>query len=142
MPEITVVLTFDDGPHSDPLDHGNTTKKVLDVLATPTSRIPIAAAFFVQTQVAERMAHPNGRAVVKRAHEHGDVIGIHTGSVMDHVCHKRRLAAPPDLPGTANGLDSDMVRAKASIDALTGTVPKYVRASPSRHGLVFSTCPE
>jgi len=66
----------------------------------------------------------------------GHVVGVHTGSTRDHVDHRERAAAPPydwnhdgalDEHDGANGLESDLLRAKDRIRTLTGSEPVLVR---------------
>jgi peptidoglycan/xylan/chitin deacetylase (PgdA/CDA1 family) len=99
----------------------------------------IKGAFFVQTNVPPRLPATKGRTLALRAHQEGHVLGIHTGSKKDHVCHKRRFAAAMDAdqPGTVNGLDSDMKRAKAQLHAVTGITPTFVRAT---YGVMDEAC--
>jgi peptidoglycan/xylan/chitin deacetylase (PgdA/CDA1 family) len=151
MADIKIVLTFDDGPQTE----GKCTQKVLDTLDAPGDGLkPIKAAFFVQTHspnaMGRRCLAGKGReshrcpaeALVQEEYRRGHVVGIHTGSTKDHACHKNRVKKPADplpenLPNNlnpANGLDSDMIRAKAAIAEVTrevdphAAVPKYVRA--------------
>jgi peptidoglycan/xylan/chitin deacetylase (PgdA/CDA1 family) len=129
MADIKVVLTFDDGPRPDRTD------RVLATLGAPGDGLDaIKAAFFVQTHSPVGMASKRGPGLVKQTYEAGHLIGIHTGSTKDHTCHKNRVKSPADplpsdLPKAANGLDSDMIRAKAVITKVTTAVPKYVRAT-------------
>jgi hypothetical protein len=67
----------------------------------------------------------------------GHVLAIHTGSLKDHRCHKARVAQPADIVNTANGLDSDMVRAAPAIQGVSGSAPKFVRAT---FGYTNSAC--
>jgi len=66
----------------------------------------------------------------------GHVVGVHTGSTRDHVDHRERAAGPPydwnhdgvlDEHDGANGLESDLLRAKERIKTLTGSDPALVR---------------
>jgi peptidoglycan/xylan/chitin deacetylase (PgdA/CDA1 family) len=129
MADIKIVLTFDDGPAA------GLTDKVLAALNAPGEGLdPIKAAFFVQTHSPIRMATDRGRGLVKQAFEADHVIGIHTGSTIDHACHKKRVillpdVLPPELGKPKNGLESDMIRAKVAITKLTAATPKYVRAT-------------
>jgi peptidoglycan/xylan/chitin deacetylase (PgdA/CDA1 family) len=122
---VRILLTFDDGPHAGALGGSNRTEKVLDALRRKGAK----AAFFIQTHVPHRLASPNGSRIAARIHAEGHVLAIHTGSLVDHRCHKWRCAQPADIVGAANGLDSDMIRAKAAIKNIVGTDPKFVRAT-------------
>ena len=67
-----------------------------------------------------------GEDVTKLSAEMGHVIGIHTGSDEDHAPHTNRAAAPAyDVDGDTkadgtNGLESDLIRAKARIKKVIG----------------------
>ena len=158
MPDLRVLLTFDDGPAPP------RTKKILDILAVGNGGSPIIAAFFVQTLACVtirkkrapfrdcsayslakplkpfRMSTPKGTAVVRQAYQAGHVIGIHTGSLLDHLPHPCRAVASPDpitpllAPVPANGLESDLIRASHDI-SLLAEAPEFVRAT----GLYFGT---
>jgi peptidoglycan/xylan/chitin deacetylase (PgdA/CDA1 family) len=130
---IRILLTFDDGPHAGALGGDNRTEQVLEVL----NRKGAKAAFFIQTHVRYRLACPNGLRIVSQIHAQGHVLGIHTGSLADHRCHKWRCTQPADIAGATNGLDSDMIRAKAAIKEIAGTHPKFVRAT---YGYTDSDC--
>lgn len=139
MAEILIALTFDDGPHAAALSStANYTKRVIDTLKANPVQNNTVGAFFVQTHAPARMGTTNGNAVVKLASDAGHVIAIHTGSLTDHTPHTVRVTKPPeDVTGDgvadgANGLESDMIRAKARIQQVTGLVPKFVRAVEGR----------
>jgi peptidoglycan/xylan/chitin deacetylase (PgdA/CDA1 family) len=134
---IEVVLSFDDGPHVKPLGRGtNYTEKVFRTLKDNLLLKDIKAVFFVQTHAPGRGAAPTGQKLFSILAGEGHVIGIHTGSTADHASHCVRAVAPRydangngvlDYADGANGLESDMIRAKARILKLTGRVPRYVR---------------
>jgi len=130
---VRVLLTFDDGPHAGVLGGGNRTEKVLDALKSKC----VKAAFFIQTHVPYRLAASNGLRVASRAHAEGHVLAIHTGSILDHRCHKWRCAQPADMVGTINGLDSDMARARSAIREIVGADPRFVRAT---YGYTDASC--
>jgi peptidoglycan/xylan/chitin deacetylase (PgdA/CDA1 family) len=131
MADIKITLTIDDGPDNNVLDavggpdEKNRTERVLNVLSAKGYK----AAFFIQTEVPNRLKGANGAKMGARSHSDGHVLAIHNGNKEDHRCHKSRVAKDADLPGTTNGLDSDMVRAKQSLKAITGTDPAFVRAT-------------
>ena len=125
MESIRILLTFDDGPHAGAVGSKNRTEKVLDALAHKN----VKAAFFIQTHVPYRLASPAGHTVASRIHAEGHVLAIHTGGFVDHRCHKWRCTQPADIAGAANGLNSDMIRAKTAIKEIVGTDPKFVRAT-------------
>jgi peptidoglycan/xylan/chitin deacetylase (PgdA/CDA1 family) len=130
---VRILLTFDDGPHAAVLGGENRTEKVLDALRYNRAK----AAFFIQTHVPYRLGSPIGAEIAARIHSDGHVLAIHTGSFVDHRCHKWRCTQPPDVSGASNGLDSDMIRAKAAIRQITGTDPKFVRAT---YGYTDANC--
>lgn len=134
---VEVVLTFDDGPHAGVLAHGkNYTQRVFRTLRNNILQKDIKAVFFIQTHAPARGGARIGRYVIAMLARGGHVVGIHTGSTADHANHRTRaVAAPYDVNGNgvrdaadgSNGLESDMIRAKARIRELTGSVPLYVR---------------
>jgi len=116
----------------------NLTRKVMRALNARN----IHAVFFIQTHSTapkgiERTKNgTEGGAVVKELAESGHSIQIHTGSTDDHTLHTTRVKASADdangdgkidaLDGQ-NGLESDLIRAKARIKLITGKEPKWVR---------------
>jgi peptidoglycan/xylan/chitin deacetylase (PgdA/CDA1 family) len=134
LPKITLVLTFDDGPHATGDSPNNHTLKVLNVLENNSTQSSIKAAFFVQTEVQHRKISAPGLQAVKTAYQKGHLIAIHTGSTKDHAEHWKRvteLAYDVDgdkKPDGATGLESDMLKAKQHILSAVGEKAKYVRA--------------
>jgi len=133
---VTIALTFDDGPHAADLGiKENKTEKVLNILR----KKEIKAAFFIQTHAPGRAKTANGGNVVQRMAEEGHIVGIHTGSLKDHVEHALRVKdKPEDVNGDGkldgeNGLESDLIRAKFLIKKLTGKTPEFVRAPYGRY---------
>ncbi len=120
-----------------PLGTGeNYTENVLRTLEANSVQDRIKALFFVQTHVSYRGESDVGRQLLTRMGATGHVVGVHTGSTRDHVDHRRRVLAPPydrnrdgvlDKYDGANGLESDLLRAKARIRTLTGEDPTLVR---------------
>jgi len=125
-----ILLTFDDGPA-----YANT-KKVVETLDS----LGISGVFFVQThylmcdKAADGTPGCSGNKVILEKVLPKHLIAIHTGSKTDHTEHWRRYAErAEDVDGDkkADGetaLESDLIRAKARLAALTGITPKYVRA--------------
>jgi len=112
----TYALTFDDGPHAAELGKGeNLTEKVLDTLDAKG----IKAGFFIQTGVSYRGANKVGKALVKRMHEKGHKVGIHTGGPKDHELHIDAQRA--------GRLESELKAAKEYIREQTGETPTLVR---------------
>jgi len=134
---IEVIVSFDDGPHADPPIYGkNYTQKVSQTLKSNIVKKDIKAVFFVQTHAPGRGATPTGSSMIAMLAKEGHVIGIHTGSTADHASHCARAAARRydanrngvlDAADGANGLESDMVRARARIQWLAGSQACYVR---------------
>lgn len=134
---IEVVLSFDDGPHAASPESGrNYTQTAFAALKGNLLQKDIKAVFFVQTHAPGRGATPIGQDMISMLAEGGHVIGIHTGSKADHASHRARAtAAAYDVDGNrvldaadgANGLESDMIRAKARLKKLTGRECLYVR---------------
>jgi peptidoglycan/xylan/chitin deacetylase (PgdA/CDA1 family) len=135
--QVRIILSFDDGPHHEPLGAGtNYTENVLRTLDGNSVQDGIKAIFFVQTHVETRGESDAGQRLISRMASEGHLVGIHTGSTVDHVDHRRRAAAPPydwnhdavlDERDGANGLESDLLRAKARVKKLTGSEPLLVR---------------
>ncbi|MES0491949.1 MAG: DUF4157 domain-containing protein, partial [Leptospirales bacterium] len=110
------VLTFDDGPHVSPLGKGkNRTEMVLNTLKTNG----IKAGFFIQTGVSFRGGAKTGKLLVKRMHEEGHTVGVHTGGTKDHELHTESK--------NAGRLKQELSDAKKYIKGHTGETPKYVR---------------
>jgi len=120
-----------------PLGTGeNYTEHVLRTLDANSVQDHIKALFFVQTHVPIRGASGPGQELIAHMAAAGHVVGVHTGSTVDHVDHRYRAAAPPydrnrdgilNERDGVNGLESDLLRAKARIKTLTGIEPTLVR---------------
>jgi len=134
---VRVILSFDDGPHHVPPGTGeNYTENILRTLETNSVQDGMKAVFFVQTHVAIRGGSDVGQRLITRAAAAGHVVGVHTGSTRDHVDHRLRAVTPAydwnrdrvlDARDGANGLESDLLRAKARIKTLAGKEPVLVR---------------
>lgn len=129
---IPIVLTFDDGPHA--AAGQGATNYTIDI-ATALKNRNIVGAFFIQTNVSHRCGCAAGKSVVKQVSDMGHVIAIHTGSDGDHVAHTKRVKEPAydvdgdKKPDGLNGLESDLIRAKAQIQkVIGGDPPEFVRA--------------
>lgn len=85
LPLSRFLLTFDDGPSG--RSPNNPTAQILDVLAHNSVQPGIRAIFFVQTRYRTGGATPLGRALIKRAHVEGHLLGLHSGSALGHVSH-------------------------------------------------------
>lgn len=124
----TFSLTFDDGPHSAELGTGtNRTEKVLDTLRDRG----IQGGFFVQTAAVTDTGAPfrgssaNGKILIKRMHDEGHKIGIHTGGRADHEDHP--------VAQKAGRLESELSAAKTFLKDVTGEETTLVRPP---HGAV------
>jgi peptidoglycan/xylan/chitin deacetylase (PgdA/CDA1 family) len=141
MADIKIALTFDDGPDDGALAAGgeteeakkNRTERVLNTLAAKGDK----GAFFVQTEVPNRLKGANGSKMGVLTHSDGHILAIHNGNKEDHRCHKSRVAKPSDNARGANGLESDMLRAKQSLKAISGAEPAFVRAT---YGITNQAC--
>jgi peptidoglycan/xylan/chitin deacetylase (PgdA/CDA1 family) len=129
---ISIVLTFDDGPHA---AAGKGVKNYTIEIATLLKSRNIVGAFFIQTHVGHRFGGVAGKDVIKKVNDLGHVIAIHTGSDDDHASHTKRVATSAydvdgdKKPDGMNGLESDLIRAKAQIQkVLGGNAPSFVRA--------------
>lgn len=109
-------FTFDDGPHVAKLGAGvNRTERVLDALR----RERVRGAFFIQTGVSYRGAHPVGRELVARMAADGHTVGVHTGGTADHESHI--------VAQKAGRLEGELEAACEYIRTHTGYSPTYVR---------------
>ena len=98
--KISVVLTFDDGPHP------NTTPHVLDIL----KKRNLKATFFVLGLQANK--YPE---IIKRIHDEGHIIGNHTYG------HKNLAKLKPAE------IKKEIEKTNNLIEKITGEKPKYIR---------------
>lgn len=117
-----IALTFDDGPHAATLGNGtNLTEKVLDTMKAKSAH----GGFFIQTGVSFRGASTVGKELVKRMHDEGHDVGVHTGGTADHEDH---------TDANADGrLEKELLSGKEYIKTQTGVTPTYVRPPHGRH---------
>ncbi|HCU52825.1 MAG TPA: polysaccharide deacetylase [Gammaproteobacteria bacterium] len=116
MPPIRFLMTFDDGPSS--ATENNTTAKILDTLARNRWQKGVKAIFFVQTRHPRFGGTAVGQQLMRRMHDEGHLLGIHTATPDGHVSHVRM-----PLPE----LDRMLENGIADIFSLTGDVPQYLR---------------
>ena len=90
MVGVTVVLTFDDGPHAARDPDRNYTRQALGTLNVNSVQNGTKGVFFIQTHVPFRGGSQTGRNVIEAIWAEGHVVGIHTGSTEDHVPHTQR----------------------------------------------------
>lgn len=129
MAEITVILTFDDGPHSAGNPDRNYTRQALRALKTNNAQANTKGVFFIQTHVPFRGGSTTGQEVIRDIWADGHVVGIHSGSTEDHVPHTLRGGKlRDDLQGARRylenlGIISTFVRpvGGAVNDAVLGT---------------------
>ncbi len=110
------LLTFDDGPSL--WQPYNPTTVILDQLADNAVQSRIKAVFFVQTRTPSGGGTPYGQEILRRIHEEGHVIALHSGSARGHKNH--RYLSPAEL-------DQSLTDGSADIRALSGHDPTLVR---------------
>ena len=116
MVDVTVVLTFDDGPHAARDPERNYTRQALRTLNVNSVQNGTKGVFFVQTHVPFRGGSQTGQNVIEAVWAEGHVVGIHTGSTEDHVPHTQRGGQlREDLTNASRylqnlGITSDFVR--------------------------------
>jgi peptidoglycan/xylan/chitin deacetylase (PgdA/CDA1 family) len=115
-PSLRLMITFDDGP-SIRSDY-NPTLAILRQLATNDVQPGIKALFFVQTEHKKGGGTPQGRDIMRQAHEQGHVIGIHSTSPRGHIAH---TTLPTDV------LMGELQQARGVIRNCTGSSPKFIR---------------
>lgn len=87
LPPIRFLLTFDDGP-SIALSN-NPTQKIVDTLAHNPVQPGIKAVFFIQTRWPGAGGAPLGRRLIQRLADDDHVLGVHSGTVLGHVDHRK-----------------------------------------------------
>ena len=110
------LLTFDDGPST--REPYNPTRAILDALARNPVQPGIKAVFFVQTRDPRAGGSAAGRALMRREHAEGHVLGVHSGSPRGHIDH----CLMPDAE-----LERTLANAKRDIAAVAGRPPDLVR---------------
>ncbi|WP_191485333.1 polysaccharide deacetylase family protein [Pseudomonas sp. FEN] len=134
QPPIRFLLTFDDGPSAS--SFWNPTASVLDDLADNPIQPGIKAVFFVQTRAPRAGNSDIGRALMRREHGEGHILGFHTATPW-HTNH--RSLNPQEL-------EQSLSDGSADIAAITGAPPTILRppfwnydkrtfAAYQRHGL-------
>ena len=79
------LLSFDDGPST--REPYNPTRAILDALAHSPVQPGIKAVFFLQTRDPHAGGSAEGRALMRREHAEGHVLGVHSGSPRGHSSH-------------------------------------------------------
>nr|WP_268938628.1 polysaccharide deacetylase family protein [Pseudomonas syringae] len=85
QPPVRFLLTFDDGPSASTFYNPSIT--VLDSLADNPLQPGIKAVFFVQTGATGAGNSDQGRAIMRRQHEEGHLLGFHTATP-HHTNHR------------------------------------------------------
>jgi peptidoglycan/xylan/chitin deacetylase (PgdA/CDA1 family) len=116
QPCIRFLLTFDDGPST--RKPYNPTLAIINQLATNDVQPGIKAIFFVQTENRRGGGTPEGREIMRYAHEQGHVIGIHSVSPEGHIAH---TTLPTEV------LIHELQQAQDLIRRITGSPPRFVR---------------
>ncbi|MPQ67166.1 MULTISPECIES: polysaccharide deacetylase family protein [Pseudomonas] len=115
QPPIRFLLSFDDGPNAS--SFWNPTASVLDDLAHNPIQPGIKAIFFVQTRATRAGNSDIGRALMRREHAEGHILGFHTATP-SHTNH--RSLSPEELEQSLNNGIAD-------ITAITGAPPTILR---------------
>jgi peptidoglycan/xylan/chitin deacetylase (PgdA/CDA1 family) len=115
---VRFLLTFDDGPATWSLFDKPSTVRVLETLADNPVQPGIKAIFFVQTRAWNAGGSDAGRALLRREHDEGHLLAVHTGTRGSHESHVY-------LAGDA--LDQSLADAKADIASIAGREPGIVR---------------
>jgi len=115
QPPIRFLLTFDDGPSAS--SFWNPTASVLDDLARNPIQPGIKAVFFVQTRAPRAGNSDIGRALMRREHAEGHILGFHTATPW-HTNH--RSLSPQEL-------EQSLTDGSADIAAITGAPPTILR---------------
>ena len=112
---VRFLLSFDDGPSGSSGD--NPTVRVLDTLANNAVQPGIKAVFFTQTRHWHGGGTDTGRALIRREHEAGHVVALHSATAT-HANHRFMDAAERDA-SLRRGVDD--------LRTLTGSAPLLVR---------------
>jgi peptidoglycan/xylan/chitin deacetylase (PgdA/CDA1 family) len=113
---VRFLLSFDDGPSL--WQPYNPTSAILDQLAHNAVQPGIKAVFFVQTRNWNGGGTPRGQELLRRTHDEGHVIALHSGSARGHMNHR-------NLPPLE--LEQSLTDGSEDIRALTGRDPTLVR---------------
>lgn len=112
---VRFLLTFDDGPAA--ADSGNPTVHILETLAGNPLQDHIKAVFFTQTRAWNGGGTATGRALIKREHDEGHVVALHSATPF-HSNHRFM---------DRQTLDESMRRGVDDLVGVTGVAPKLVR---------------
>ena len=112
---VRFLLTYDDGPSAS--SFWNPSATVLDSLKDNPLQPGIKAVFFVQTRAPRAGDSEIGRAIMRREHEEGHILGFHTAT---HWHTNHRLLDPQEL-------ETSLSNGTADIAAITGAPPRLLR---------------
>ncbi|KTB93125.1 polysaccharide deacetylase [Pseudomonas syringae ICMP 11293] len=115
QPPVRFLLTFDDGPSASTFYNPSIT--VLDSLADNPLQPGIKAVFFVQTGATGAGNSDQGRAIMRRQHEEGHLLGFHTAT--PHHTNHRSLSDEE--------LEQSLTQGCAIIASITGVPTTLLR---------------
>lgn len=110
------LLTFDDGPSTK--SHNNPTESVLDTLDSNSAQNGIKAIFFTQTRQGSSRKFELTQRLLKREHQAGHLLAIHSGSrigILDH-----RLL-------NSSELHDFLINSQNALSAVSGKTPSLIR---------------
>ena len=113
---VRFLLTFDDGP-SGSLQN-NPTASILDQLADNPIQPGIKAIFFVQTRYPKNGGSDIGQQLLRRIHDSGHLLALHSGSDRGHINHTRMRSDELDQ-SLRDGIDD--------IRLITAVAARFVR---------------
>jgi peptidoglycan/xylan/chitin deacetylase (PgdA/CDA1 family) len=112
---IRFLLTFDDGPAAAASD--NPTVRILEALAHNPHQDGIKAVFFTQTRAWHGGGTDIGRQLIRREHDDGHLVALHTATTF-HSNHRFMSDA---------ALDESLQRGVDDLTSVTGVAPTLVR---------------
>ncbi|MDZ4198786.1 MAG: polysaccharide deacetylase family protein [Kiritimatiellia bacterium] len=115
-PSVRFLISFDDGPSA--RTGYNPTADILDQLAHNDLQPGVRAIFFIQTHHPRGGGTPVGRRLIRRMHEEGHVIGLHSISPQGHMSH---------ISMADDELAARLIAARRMIRDLTGQSARFVR---------------
>lgn len=113
---VRFLLTFDDGPST--WEPYNPTRVILDQLQHNPVQSEIKAIFFVQTRDPRAGGGAAGKVLLRRIHDEGHVLALHTATARGHLSHTWLSDAE---------LDRSLRAGIADIDLVAGAAPTLVR---------------
>jgi peptidoglycan-N-acetylglucosamine deacetylase len=113
---VRFLLTFDDGPSS--VTDRNPTASILGQLAGNPIQPHIKAIFFVQTRFWKNGGSEVGQTLLRRIHDEGHVLALHSGTGRGHINH---TLMPPEE------LEQSLRDGIGDIRAVAGEPVRFVR---------------